>query len=706
VFEGENFNMKQTSKKVKIVLSVMFYLLITCCLFLADVHADTITKGIYLIGAGIGNTTISGGFTITYKPSDFSANEPFRISGFTFSGGSIKLDGASERTYCITKVRIDHIKFTNVSGQAITNFGMRGVVDNNIFDNISYPIRASYANYQEDWWQNWEHIVYGKMDNNMYFEDNVFSGISTLVSDCQYGNRYVFRYNTINTLGGWQGLFDMHRTCFGGEIYGNQNNAASGCYTIRILDDRGGKAIVFYNNSDGAGINSLDIQVRTESNWDDPVTERVNDTYYWVNRKNLTGATNTATEAGHVGDHPLINRDYFNYTASFNGTSGVGCGTLANRPATCTQGVGYWATNQSCSDLTGMVGAHPATPISGTLYKCTAPNTWTAYFTPLSYPHPLVTGEDPPPPPPPDTTPPSDITSVNDGTGGDVDFTYSTTELSANWTPSTDDESSISKYWYAIGTTAGGTDTAEWTSTSNGTVTSVTRSGLTLSVGTTYYFTVKAENGVLLQSNSKSSDGQAVIEGTDDTPPVISNISATNITGTGVTITWDTDEPATSQVQYGPSAVSYGSISNENSDLNTGHSISITGLTPETLYHYTVISRDAIGNESISLDKTFATLSETEEPKEEIDAKAYPNPYSPSKGNSMRFSVDTTTGGEVKIYTISGKLVKKLLIASGESEVDWNVLNEEGNDIIAGLYLYTVTDGNGNKKTGKLAISN
>jgi hypothetical protein len=28
---------------------------------------------------------------------------------------------------------------------------------------------------------------------------------------------------------------------------------------------------------------------------------------------------------------------------------------------------------------------------SGVLYKCTAPNTWTLYYTPYTYPHPLQT---------------------------------------------------------------------------------------------------------------------------------------------------------------------------------------------------------------------------------------------------------------------------------------------------------------------------
>jgi hypothetical protein len=234
----------------------------------------------------------------------------------------------------------------------------------------------------------------------------------------------------------------------------------------------------------------------------------------------------------------------------------------------------------------------------------------------------------------------------------------------------------------------------------------VTKTGLTLSAGTTYYFTVKAENEVSLQSNSTSSDGLCVIEsdgggpGGDSIPPVISNAKAINITMTGATITWDTDEPATSRVEYGTSAASYGNSTVEDGDLVTGHSVELKDLTAGREYHYRVVSKDSSSNEKISIGYKFTTSGENK-----IDAKVYPSPYSSSKGNSMRFSVDRTTGGEVKIYTISGKLVKELVIQSGESDVNWDVLNEEGNNITAGLYLYCITDGEGNKKTGKLAIT-
>ena len=87
---------------------------------------------------------------------------------------------------------------------------------------------------------------------------------------------------------------------------------------------------------------------------------------------------------------------------------------------------------------------------------------------------------------------------VNDGTGADIDTTSSLTTLSANWTVSSDTNSGIAKYQYAIGTVAGEADVVSWTD--NALDTSVTKSGLSLTSGHTYYFSVKSINGAGLSS--------------------------------------------------------------------------------------------------------------------------------------------------------------------------------------------------------------
>jgi len=102
-----------------------------------------------------------------------------------------------------------------------------------------------------------------------------------------------------------------------------------------------------------------------------------------------------------------------------------------------------------------------------------------------------------------DNTAPSAPVVTDDGAS-----TTSTTQLHANWT-STDSESEIVEYFYAIGNTSGGTEIVDWTST--GTTAEVIRTGLTLTAGQTYYFTVKAQNGVGDNSTAGNSDGITVL---------------------------------------------------------------------------------------------------------------------------------------------------------------------------------------------------
>ena len=107
-----------------------------------------------------------------------------------------------------------------------------------------------------------------------------------------------------------------------------------------------------------------------------------------------------------------------------------------------------------------------------------------------------------------DWTPPSAIATVNDGAGADINITNSKTQLAANWSTSSDVNSGIAQYWYCVGTTAGDSNTVAWTS--NMVADTVTVSGLNLTQGQFYYFTVRAIDGAGLISLKTSSNGQKV----------------------------------------------------------------------------------------------------------------------------------------------------------------------------------------------------
>jgi concanavalin A-like lectin/glucanase superfamily protein/Big-like domain-containing protein len=108
--------------------------------------------------------------------------------------------------------------------------------------------------------------------------------------------------------------------------------------------------------------------------------------------------------------------------------------------------------------------------------------------------------------------------------------------------------------------------------------------------------------------NSSTSAGVSIIVNIDTTPPVISGVAVSGVTGSAATISWTTDEPATSQVEYG-STTKYGGSTLAIAALVTRHGGALSGLTPGSVYHYRLESRDAAGNLAVSADFTFTTAT-------------------------------------------------------------------------------------------------
>jgi len=83
--------------------------------------------------------------------------------------------------------------------------------------------------------------------------------------------------------------------------------------------------------------------------------------------------------------------------------------------------------------------------------------------------------------------------------------------------------------------------------------------------------------------------------------------------------------------------------------------------------------------------------------------RVFPNPWRADKdGNSTVTFDHISPASTVKIFTLSGHEVRVLSSDNGSAE--WDRTNNAGDKVASGIYLYLVTDGQGNLTKGKLAI--
>jgi hypothetical protein len=126
-----------------------------------------------------------------------------------------------------------------------------------------------------------------------------------------------------------------------------------------------------------------------------------------------------------------------------------------------------------------------------------------------------------------------------------------------------------------------------------------------LTPNTLYHFSVRSRDS----AGNLTISGDYVFTTTaapDTTAPTISGVNAYGITSNGAYITWGTDEPADSQIEYGLSA-GLGNWSPLDTYLVVTRNKVLAGLTANTQYSYRVRSRDAAGNLAMSGIFTFMT---------------------------------------------------------------------------------------------------
>jgi len=189
--------------------------------------------------------------------------------------------------------------------------------------------------------------------------------------------------------------------------------------------------------------------------------------------------------------------------------------------------------------------------------------------------------------PAPDTTPPS-ITAGPAAAPGDCSAVIT-------WTT---DEPATSVVGYGLSGSYGQNANVAGLTRNH----SVTLSGL--SSGILYHYKVSSADSA--GNGPTQSPDQTFSTSAATAPVILTGPTATSVSGTSATIVWTTNEPSTSQVDYG-TTVSYGSSASAGG-LVMNHSVVLSPLTPTTDYHYRVLSTDSCGNgPTASGDGTFTS---------------------------------------------------------------------------------------------------
>ena len=83
--------------------------------------------------------------------------------------------------------------------------------------------------------------------------------------------------------------------------------------------------------------------------------------------------------------------------------------------------------------------------------------------------------------------------------------------------------------------------------------------------------------------------------------------------------------------------------------------------------------------------------------------KAYPNPYDPGRHAQGLIIDNLTAAAEIKIFTITGELVKKVEYTTGNGQAVWRGTNEAGRKVASGVYLVLIKSSAGETKI-KIAV--
>ncbi len=134
---------------------------------------------------------------------------------------------------------------------------------------------------------------------------------------------------------------------------------------------------------------------------------------------------------------------------------------------------------------------------------------------------------------------------------------------------------------------------------------------------------IKMQSSNFILDNVFIAGDTTLFSSQDNAVPAISSRgpTITLLTATKAVITWETDKQSDSSVEYG-TTTEYGLIAGT-SEFATKHTVTLSGLSPQTTYHFRVVSTDAFNAKGKSGDNSFTTPAETAVQEFRIDKISY-----------------------------------------------------------------------------------
>ncbi len=172
-----------------------------------------------------------------------------------------------------------------------------------------------------------------------------------------------------------------------------------------------------------------------------------------------------------------------------------------------------------------------------------------------------------------------------------------------------------------------------------------------LTADTTYHSLVVSRDAQGNTATSSEFTFQTKILSGDITAPIISNVVPMVSTST-LAIGWTTDEPATSKVYYGTSSLIDVNASTtqyvDNTALQTGHTVTISGLASSTTYYYVIESIDGSAN----VRRTSVLSATTNAQPAPIDSVApvISNIVTTIGSTTLGFTWNTNENSTTKVY--------------------------------------------------------